>query len=314
MNRNQFINLLSFSVLFSSVIGDENQTIVNHNSEYILQKFYTFINVPLLNPNSDDVKELIENEEVIKDWIERWGKNEFEKVKGILLYLCQFDKLAQVIVDQQDISSFTKSSIEDIFLQYIGDADRISAMRIYGGIHFLLKSRIIDPIVNYLYGEEVNELFNGGRITKALKKDLDESSEPITDTELSHNNSITLKFHNEEFKADNILDAVDCILTKVKFEIKENKFNYKLVDLNEISKINLENIAKEYDLDNVYLGLPYSGKSRIKVSIQRKEDINLYISTKEKIDSKLNKLQRFGQFINDNYKGVYKIATISFDK
>lgn len=103
--------------------------------------------------------------------------------------------------------------------------------------------------------KKFNELFNGGKIASALKKDL-------ADYKLSHfigdirkkvtSVSIVGYYNGKEEKFDNILEAVDYVLDS--FRSDSNR-EFKTVDISKYAVAEIEDMGKDYGFESAYIGL-----------------------------------------------------------
>lgn len=78
MNKNQIDNLVKFCFLFS----DGTSPLLSHDSSYILEKWDRYIGCQIRNNYEID-----DTPKILSDWIDRWGKDNFEKIKDVLYFI-----------------------------------------------------------------------------------------------------------------------------------------------------------------------------------------------------------------------------------
>lgn len=318
-------NLLAFVILFSSNAGDRNNMLEFTNAEYILEKYNKLIGVKLRDLTSqEDVDDMISSNEQISKWVKIWGEKEFDKVKSILLFITEVDKLiASAFEDKYNINKMSPDFIIDIFYQYIGDFNQIPDKDMTSGLlHPLLRQEILDPLMRIFFPEKTNEFFRGGAITNALIKDISKNkaiAASILSQPRSHIFSqkydiqMVSALTGEVYKTDDLMEAIDHSLTNVKLELKKGEFKYNLVDIDNLAVRDYPDLADDYDLKDVILGIGWDDKTN------SRSDIKLCIKLKTKIDTFKNKIQRFNQFLTqfgNSASGsedmVYHIATLYF--
>src|SRR5574343_658811 len=220
-------NLLAFVILFSSNAGDRNNMLEFTNSEYILEKYDKLIGVKLRDLTSkEDIDEMISLNDQISKWVKIWGEKEFDKVKSILLFITEVDKLiASAFEDKYNINKMSPDFIIDIFYQYIGDFNQIQDKDMTSGLlHPLLRQEILDPLMRIFFPEKTNEVFKGSSIANALIKDISKNkaiaasilSNPKNDIfSRKYDIQIVSALTGEVYKTDDLMEAIDHSLTNV---------------------------------------------------------------------------------------------------
>lgn len=103
--------------------------------------------------------------------------------------------------------------------------------------------------------KKFNELFNGGKIANALKKDIADArlNSFIGDIRKKLTNVFVVGYYNgKEEKFDNILEAVDYVLDS--FRSDSNR-EFKTVDTSKYAISEIKDMGKDYGFESAYIGM-----------------------------------------------------------
>lgn len=132
MNKNQINNLVKFCFL----VSDGTSSLLSHDSSYIIEKWDRYIDCKIRNNSEID-----DMPKILSDWIDIWGKDNFEKIKDVLYFI-------YFLEDIRFIWSIT--NIIELFNQFF-NSEEINDSKT-NGLHPILS----DYINNWLNKKEVN--------------------------------------------------------------------------------------------------------------------------------------------------------------
>lgn len=130
MNKNQIDNLVKFCFL----VSNQKSVFVTHSPSYILEKWDRYIGCQIRNNYEID-----DTPKILSDWIDRWGKDNFEKIKDVLYFIYFLEDV-----------SWSITNIIELFNRFF-NSEEINDSKT-NGLHPLLS----DYINSWLNQKEVN--------------------------------------------------------------------------------------------------------------------------------------------------------------
>jgi hypothetical protein len=103
--------------------------------------------------------------------------------------------------------------------------------------------------------KKFNELFNGGKITLALKKDLSDGrlTHFFGDIQKKLANVFVIGCYNKkEERFDSVSEAIDYVLDNFRSDSHKKP---KTVDISEYAITKIEDLGKDYGFESAYIGL-----------------------------------------------------------